>query len=379
MSVDIGSSDPKLVALRHAAQGFLADIDVEEGRRENSTSRVLCDLAEKILDPTIQLREEQARYSAKHRINGRLAEAQPADGLKDSIRPQVLTALLPPEWSVNSVSFYNFNKNSTSAKYVGVFRDAMAEIVKLVTQKHICREVSLAAETALVEPDVDDVVNSSQILKVKIVHLHDEASMRLRTALGGAPAPEVSNAPEDNQIQVEQINTPIKRNCSSSVQNNDVTVFIPEPANQILRNDAFPREQPEIGSQPGYNGHKWYTELQGLQNKKGTVLGRALSETIKPVIKQIYDAVRKISPSLTLVISHIYVHDAIGTNNDAAGRCWADLERWRRENNMTFQYDVTTYSCGQHLLGSLDGDIMLETGEKKADQVKERSENKKGT
>ena len=191
---------------------------------------------------------------------------------------------------------------------IAKIRDAFVEEVKRanVLQVALAATRSLERRAAAFAPIATAAAAPVFVFPcVTMLHIHDEASLRLRSSADtdlGAPA----------------------RSRSSKVQQHSVSVMFPEQA--LLR---------------------WHTELDPLSNKTAKVLATALNKVLRAVSSAIGESWRASSANVERGwFVHVLVGDGV-TTNEAAAKV---LLAWVRKESLKFglRYFLIVVKCSSH-------------------------------
>ena len=208
----------------------------------------------------LRLTKRDFKQQLEARVAGRL-------GLMWHIR----VAFAPPQLALRALSALcrDFATNSApviSYEYVSRVRDAFAEIVKKLNRQQISESVASAPQEPLI-----------------ILHVHDEAAMRLRSYQ--QEMPDVADA-----VFVQR-GRPRARGRSSKVQHNVVQVL----------HEGKPMDV--------------YFELQAVRRKDAQTLARALRQVVEYVAAAALDQRDR---GTRLRIVHLLTGDGVPTNMAAA-------------------------------------------------------------
>lgn len=161
-------------------------------------------------------------------------------------------------------SFPQVETQSISRTYIGVVRDAFAEVVKGMSKAAFVRLISDIA-----------AASGSSSWTVFMLQIHDEALTRLRSYDASLPG------------------RPI-RGRSTKVQNNCVSLFCSDQKCE------------------------WPTELQPLGRKTGAVLGQCIVDVVSDVLRNISTVHVPAESPLRFV--HVLTGDGVNTNENAGKR-----------------------------------------------------------
>ena len=179
--------------------------------------------------------------------------------------------------------------NVISHQRVSVARDVFAELIKHCNRVH-----------------VQKMVRESSSALVVLRHVHDEASMRLKSFA----------AVDDARYR---LNVKSVRGRSSKVPNHAMTVFV------------------------GEESAEWFTELQPLQRKDAKTIATTLLQNVEEVMSTMSLAT---SGDREGSLLHIVVGDGIGTNAAAARYLLPMAQKLGLESNI--DYKLVVLKCGSH-------------------------------
>ena len=214
-----------------------------------------------------------------------------------------------PSLPVASVSSYlrDFpadEAHAISPTYVGVAKDAFCELVKDFNAKEIsnlCSSMTEIWPRAVAAPWVPIVV----------VHVHDEASMRVRSFLDDTH-PELTR-PASKRIV---------RTRYSKVMNHAVWVCV------------------------GSKALEHYTELHAVHRKDAPTIAKSLHDAFSPIVNAVQASKPPdLAPGQRARILHILTGDGVGTNLAAAKRLWQKMEAGTSDTT----YRIVNLICGSHI------------------------------
>ena len=175
--------------------------------------------------------------------------------------------------------------------YIGPVKDAMVEVLKKLNKEIVAASVR----------DAGVLEGGTETLPVYIVHVHDEAAMRLKS----------------------YVSEPSPRGRASKIQNHCVHVYAGQACNEV------------------------YTELQPLLKKDAQTIAFSLISTTKGVMEAILTGATQIPSQCTGTrVVHIIVGDGIHTNENACRRALQYYRQWAKQRHM--RYSLIVVKCASH-------------------------------
>ena len=297
-----GGSGETAFPRTQAALAMCKDSVLDELPLEIDTSRQ----GQKRTDRELNLMR-QVRYF-KNKLQKMEEEARKSQRQKGLISNQVFLKVCLSQPSVNNRQLKELlaedGVNAISHTYIGRVRDAFAEILKDHAKDRLTQVMCSAAVG--VDGDIKDTLY--------MVHIHDEASMRLRSF---------------DRVAVDAFGSdglgPVfSRGRYSQVQNNVLHLHLSSATTPL----------------------EWFCDLQPLGRKDGATLATALMRTVDEVLAPSIEAVKSRTNGRVKVV-HLMVGDGIGTNEDAATRV---LHRYAlaRGPESKINYRLLVLKCASH-------------------------------
>ena len=152
-----------------------------------------------------------------------------------------------------------------------------------------------------------------------VVHLHDEASFRVRSSLAAAA--------NDDDVDMSGVRL-VNRSASSKVQNHCVTLSI------------------------GGERIEWLAELQAMERKDASTIAKTLQSVAHEIIAQVLEGVGSVSPHLATPskprVLHLLTGDGIGTNQAATRRLLKHIIDSLSASGV--DYYVAMWTCASHVV-----------------------------
>ena len=189
-------------------------------------------------------------------------------------------------------SFPESETQAIGKTYVGTVRGAFAEVIKQLAKNTLLRLIAFLPASF-----------GSESSTLFVAHIHDEASMRLRSYDGSLPGR-------------------IIRARSSQVQNSCVTMFA-----NLARVE-------------------WPTELQPLGQKTGATIAKCIITIMDGILRDISNASGM--PWKCARVLHVLTGDGVNTNENASKRVLNYFLRHTSWGHLILRYRMVVIRCASH-------------------------------
>jgi hypothetical protein len=259
-----------------------------------------------------RLAEQRVQEVVSEKVSGRIAHIWFCRvGLADPAIPAATLEQVAQEFGATE-------EKQISHTYIGAVKDCFCEIIKEQRYKQLTGIVQVTPPSMRQECGA-----LKETMPFFLGHVHDEASMRMRSF--GSAALSEEGAHQDSTCRR------VVRGRTSKVQNHVLTI------------------------QTGTQNLELYTELQPLQNKTADTIGHALIAVTSKALQYMMSANSQYGCTQVRVV-HLLTGDGIATNQAAARRV---AYRFLRQPvqfqaagganaTMTVRYSVCEWPCASH-------------------------------
>ena len=261
-------------------------------RSDKQVSRKVRTLQQQALRLRSRLKATKAILNRHHanRVSGRIQNMWfIRAGLSDPHTPARTVAAHLQEFPEDET-------HQISHTYVSTVRDTFAHLIKGFNRQN--------ARSAISETIVE---NESVVL----VHVHDEASMRVRSIL----------ADDINPLVAMSETSRLSRTRSTKVQNNFMSLAC-----------------------TGNRHMDWFCDLQALSVKDAPSVAKALVQATMPAIQEAHFAAQACNKPCRF--THVVTGDGVFTNLAACRRLWKHIHEHAPKD---VQYSLVVFTCASHM------------------------------